>query len=66
MNWRQSTRDFDSAYKLICTGCSPNSSGGQTVNKAREPIKSRLSAFSAKELFTAKTGEYGGGEQVWF
>ena len=52
------------AYDLICTTYPPKMRGEQRVNNSDSPLKSRLPAFQALELFTEKQPEKTGGEQV--
>jgi hypothetical protein len=46
MNCNDSSRNFISAHKLICTVYSPKIRGEQTVNKLKSPMNSRLLAIS--------------------
>ena len=64
MNCNDSSRNFISAHKLICTVYSPKIRGEQTVNKLKTPMNSRLLAISQKQLFTAKRQSKTDGEQV--
>ena len=64
MNCKHHSRIFRTDYDLICTTCPPKTRGEQQVNNSDSPLKSRLSAIVACELFTEKQPEKTGGEQV--
>lgn len=64
MNWKHHSRIFRTGYDLICTVYPPKMRCGQRVNNSHSPLKSRLPAFQALELFTEKQPGKTGGEQV--
>jgi hypothetical protein len=64
MNCKDSSRNFISAHKLICTIYSPKTPGEQTVNNSKTSIKSRLLPTYKHGLFTGNLREKSGGEQV--
>jgi hypothetical protein len=64
MNCEDSSRNFISAHKLICTVYSPKTPGEQTVNNSKTSIKSRLLPTYNHGLFTGKLRKKSSGEQV--
>jgi hypothetical protein len=64
MNCDHHSSNYETDNELICTGCSPDRTGGKRVNKTKAPLKSTIPVFCDGKLLTVSPVQHGSGEQV--